>query len=223
MIKRQSLADEVASRLMQKIAEGEFAIGDKLPTEPELMTLFGVGRSTVREAVRNLSNTGLVRVRQGLGTFVEEKKIVTESLSERFLRAKGLELNEVRQLIELKIAEKAALNRTEDDILKMKQHLENRHQMALAHIPDQCIQADINFHISIATASKSEILLDLYKTVANHLQNYFLELYIDTESFIATQHLHESLLQSIINQSPEKSWEWAAKITGNPHSHDTMM
>ncbi|TDE10009.1 FadR/GntR family transcriptional regulator [Dyadobacter psychrotolerans] len=216
MIKRQSLADEVANRLVQKITEGEFAIGDKLPTEPELMALFGVGRSTVREAIRNLSHTGLVRVQQGLGTFVEKKQPVSESISDRFLRAKGKELNEVRQLIELKIAENAALNRSETDILQMRHHLERRKEMAIANIPDQCIQADINFHLGIAVAAKSEILLDLYKTVANHLQEYFLELFIDTESFIATQHMHESLLQSIIDQDPQKAWEWAAKITGQP-------
>jgi DNA-binding FadR family transcriptional regulator len=216
MIKRQNLADEVASRLVQKIRDGEFAIGEKLPTEPELMALFGVGRSTVREAIRNLSHTGLVRVQQGLGTFVEKQQSASESISERFLRAKGLELNEIRQLIELKIAEKAALNRLDSDIVQIRKHLEIRKEMALANIPDQCIQADIHFHLGIAVAAKSEILLDLYKTVANHLQEYFLELYIDTESFIATQHMHESLLQSIVDQDSQKAWEWAAKITGQP-------
>jgi len=216
MIKRQSLADEVAARLVQKISEGEFAIGSKLPTEPELMNMFGVGRSTVREAVRNLSQTGLVRVQQGLGTFVEKKQTPSESLSERFLRAKGLELNEIRQLIELKIAEKAAENRTDEDIAQIRKHLETRKEMALANIADKCIQADINFHLGIAIAAKSDILLDLYRTVAEHLQNYFLELYINTESFIVTQHMHESLLQSIEDKEPQKAWEWAAKITGQP-------
>jgi DNA-binding FadR family transcriptional regulator len=214
IVKRLSLADDVASRLQQKISLGEFAVGEKLPTEPELMVLFGVGRSTIREAVRNLSNAGLVRVQQGLGTFVEQKQIISESLSERFLRAKGLELNEIRQLFELKVAEKAALNRTENDIFQMKKYLTERKQMALANIPDACIQADINFHVSIAIASQSEILVDLYKTVAKNLKEYFSELYIDTENFVQTQELHEALLQSIIDQNPQKAWEWAARITG---------
>jgi DNA-binding FadR family transcriptional regulator len=216
MIKRLNLADEVVNLLRQKIEEGEFEIGQKLPTEPELMELFGVGRSTVREAVRNLSHMGLVRVQQGLGTFVERKQKASESISDRFLRAKGLELNEIRQLLELKIAEKAALNRTEQHVVKMKSHLERRHEMALANIPDQCIQADIDFHLTIATASGSDMLLDLYKTIAQHMQSYFLELYIDTESFLQTQELHESLLKSIAENDPKKAWEWAAKITGQP-------
>ncbi len=216
MIKRQSLADEVASRLVQKISDGEFQVGEKLPTEPELMLLFGVGRSTVREAIRNLSHTGLVRVRQGLGTFVEKQQASSESINDRFLRAKGLELNEIRQLIELKIAEKAALSRLDQDLALIRKHLEMRKEMALANIPDKCIQADINFHLGIAVAAKSDILLDLYKTVAEHLQSYFLELYINTESFILTQHLHEELFQSIVEQQPQKAWELAAKITGQP-------
>jgi len=216
IIKRLSLADEVAGRLQQKISLGEYAIGERLPTEPELMAVFGVGRSTIREAVRNLSNAGLVRVQQGLGTFVERKQVESESMSERFLRTKGKELNEIRQLFELKIAEKAAANRTEKDIVLMEKYLDERKKMGLANIPDACIQADINFHLSIATAAGSEILLDLYKTVAKNMKEYFSELFIDTESFIQTQKLHEALLESIIEKNPKKAWECAAKITGQP-------
>lgn len=216
MIKRLSLADEVASRLQEKISNGEYAIGDKLPTEPELMTVFGVGRSTVREAVRNLSNTGLVRVQQGLGTFVERQHVETESMSERFLRAKGKELNEIRQLFELKVAEKAAQNRKDADIVEMKKYLAERKRTALANMPEACIEADISFHISIATAAGSDILLDLYKTVARNMKQYFSELYVDTEGFVQTQEFHEALLQSIIDKDPQKAWEWAARITGQP-------
>ena len=79
IVKRLSLADDVASRLQEKISSGEYTLGEKLPTEPELMVMFGVGRSTIREAIRNLSNAGLVRVQQGLGTFVEQKQIASDS------------------------------------------------------------------------------------------------------------------------------------------------
>ena len=69
-IRKKSLAEELAARLQEQIAAGTFGIGEKLPPEPELMRIFGVGRSTVREAVRILSDMGLLRVRQGAGTFV---------------------------------------------------------------------------------------------------------------------------------------------------------
>ncbi|PWJ59884.1 DNA-binding FadR family transcriptional regulator [Dyadobacter jejuensis] len=213
MITKQSLADAVAQQLTDRIGQGEFAVGEKLPTEPALMELFGVGRSTVREAIRKLTHSGMVRVQQGLGTFVL-KAAANESLTERLLRSQGKELNEVRELLELKIAEKAARNRTQEDIAEMKMHLEERQKTALAHQAAQCIQADIDFHLCIAKAAKSDILLDLYKTVAGHLQQYFQKLLVDTEKFIASQALHEDLLQSIIDQDPKQAWQAAAKITG---------
>lgn len=217
-IRRSNLVDEVASLLQRKISLGEFKLGDKLPTEPELMQLFGVGRSTIREAIRTLSNAGMVRVQQGLGTFVAEQQNNTETLTQRLQRAKGAEINEVRQLLELKIAQKAALNRTEEDIEKIKKHLVERHQKALANDARRCIEADILFHRSIAEASRNAILTDLYHSMADYLKDYFLEIYITTESFLQTQEMHEALLQSIIDQNPKKAWEWASKIT----NHDDL-
>ena len=51
-IRKRSLAEEMAVRLQEQIAQGRFEVGGKLPTESELMKIFGVGRSTVREAVK---------------------------------------------------------------------------------------------------------------------------------------------------------------------------
>ncbi|WP_349949811.1 FadR/GntR family transcriptional regulator, partial [Bacteroides cellulosilyticus] len=70
IIQKKSLADMIAETLKQQITEGTYRVGDKLPTEPELMKTFGVGRSSVREAVKLLVNMGVVRVQQGSGTFV---------------------------------------------------------------------------------------------------------------------------------------------------------
>lgn len=217
-IKRSNLVDEVASLLQRKISLGEFKLGEKLPPEPELMQLFGVGRSTIREAIRTLTNAGMVRVQQGIGTFVAEQQNNSETITQRLQRAKGAEINEVRQLLELKIAQKAALNRTEEDIKKIKKYLSQRHEKALANDARQCIEADILFHRSIAEASQNAILTDLYHSVAAYLKDYFLEIYVTTESFLQTQSMHEALLQSIIAQDPKKAWEWASKIT----NHDDL-
>ncbi|MFS3021263.1 FadR/GntR family transcriptional regulator [Phocaeicola dorei] len=54
IIQKKSLADMVAEQLRQQITEGVYTIGDKLPTEPELMKTFKVGRSSIREAVKLL-------------------------------------------------------------------------------------------------------------------------------------------------------------------------
>lgn len=212
-IKRNSLADEVAHRLQEQISRGTYKPSEKLPTEPALMQEFGVGRSTIREAVRILANGGVLRVQQGLGTFVEENTGIEEPLPQRLKRAQFEDLDEVRQLLELKIAQKAALHRSETDILKMEQCLKRRKEAAMANLIAECIQADIDFHVSIAEASGNSILSDLYKTVASHLKKHFAEMFTTTDTFKSTQQLHKNLLNSIIAQDGPKAWQCAQRIT----------
>jgi DNA-binding FadR family transcriptional regulator len=211
-IKRNSLADEVAQRLQEQISLGTYKTGEKLPTEPALMESFGVGRSTIREAVRILANSGVLRVQQGLGTFVEEQTGIVEPLPQRLKRAQFEDLDEVRQLLELKIAQKAALNRNEQDIEQMKLCLKKRKEYGNANQVAECIQADIDFHLAIAQASGNSILTDLYRTVATHLKAKFLERFNTTDTFVNTQQLHKNLLNSIVAQDDQKAWQCVQKI-----------
>jgi DNA-binding FadR family transcriptional regulator len=216
-IKRNSLADEVAQRLQEQISRGAYKATEKLPTEPALMQEFGVGRSTIREAVRILANGGVVRVQQGVGTFVGESGGIEEPLPQRLKRAPFEDLDEVRQVLEMKIAQKAAQNRTDADVEKIEGHLQKRKEAINAGDIIACIQADIDFHLSIAEASGNSILSDLYKTVASHLKKYFAEIFNNVASFSATQQLHKNLLNSIIAQDGQKAWQWAQRITQYNH------
>lgn len=213
IIPRKCLADEVAVVLRKQITEGKYRNGDRMPSEPELMRFFGVGRSTIREAVRILAHSGILRVIQGLGTFVEVQEGISEPLRQRFKRSKPGDLNEVRQLLEVKIAEKAAQHRTLKDIRKMSGLLKKRWKIAQSRDKQACIEADIAFHISIAESCKNEVLSDLYKTLAIQIKESFQQVYTGTDSFIKTHPWHEGLLQSIIEQDPKKAWDYAQKIT----------
>lgn len=212
---RRSLADEVAAKLQQQISLGQYQVNEKLPIEPELMKSFGVGRSTIREAIRILVNSGLLRVQQGVGTFVEDTSGIKEPLSQRLKRADTRDVDEVRQLLEMKIAEKAADHRTEEDISKIKHFLELRTQAAQAGLLYECVEADIQFHVAIAEASKNDILADLYKSFAVQLKSVFLQTHADTKAFIKTSNLHHQLLESIRQQNARDAWGWAAKIIGH--------
>lgn len=212
MIIKTSLADEVAGRIAQQISSGHYKVNEKLPIEPELMKSFGVGRSTVREAIKSLVNSGLLRVQQGVGTFVEQTASSKEPIQQRLKRADMHEIDEIRQLFEMKIAEKAAINRTDKDIEIIKKYLATRRQTAIDGLTLECIDADISFHTAIADASKNQILADMYRIVAVHLKNWFLESNKDTTSFIQTYGLHEQLLAYIIAREPKKAWDTSAKI-----------
>jgi len=214
-ILKKSLADEVAAKLQEQISLGHYKVNEKLPIEPELMKNFGVGRSTIREAIKILTNSGLLRVQQGLGTFVEQASANREPMDQRLKRANVKDLDEVRQLLEIKIAEKAAINRTEKDIETMKGHLADRKVAAQAGLLEACVDADIQFHVAIAEASKNEILADLYKSASVHLKNWFMQIYPDTGIFIETTAIHEQLYKAIIAGDAKKAWNIASKIIGD--------
>lgn len=210
-INRKTLAEDVADKIKEQISLGHYEVNEKLPIEPELMKTFGVGRSSIREAIKLLSNAGLLRVLQGVGTFVE-KASSREPLDLRLKRAKVEDLNEVRQLLEIKIAEKAALNRTDEDIGKIKKPLNDRKIAADRGLTAECIDADIQFHIAIAEDSKNAILDDLYNGASVHLKEWFMSIYPATKIFIATQSLHEMLLKYIAAGNAKMAWSTAAKI-----------
>ena len=125
IIQKKSLADMIAETLKQQITEGTYRVGDKLPTEPELMKTFGVGRSSVREAVKLLVNMGVVRVQQGSGTFVAVPSN-NDDVNIKMSTADRTELDEVRKILDIAIVEKAVARRTEKDIERMRASLEKR-------------------------------------------------------------------------------------------------
>ncbi|MDL2142613.1 MULTISPECIES: FadR/GntR family transcriptional regulator [Flavobacterium] len=215
LIQKKSLAEEVASKIQEQITLGHYKINEKLPIEAELMKSFGVGRSSIREAMKLLANSGFLRIQQGVGTFVERLTSTREPMDQRIMRANVQDLDEVRQILEMKIAEKAAINRTDDDIAAMKEHLLNRMIAAKEGNLEECVEADIQFHIAIAKASKNEILADLYKSASVHLKKGFLHLYGDTKIFQETSAVHQQLLENIIAQDPKKAWNTVAKIIGH--------
>lgn len=67
----------ISSALSSEILNGKYKIGDLLPSEPELSLRFGVSRNTVRAALRSLQNTGLIVSQQGVGSIVQQTKLVS--------------------------------------------------------------------------------------------------------------------------------------------------
>ena len=215
IIQKKSLADMVAEQLKQQIVEGVYTIGDKLPTEPELMKTFKVGRSSIREAVKLLVNMGVVQVRQGSGTFVAEasddnRGSINMSIADR------TELDEVRKILDIAIVEKAVARRTEKDIERMQSSLEARKANAKNGLLKECIEADLNFHIAIADATYNRILADIYRSASLHLLSEFNRIYDGTNCFINSQSSHEKLLRYVIAGDLKNARKMAIKIVEEP-------
>jgi DNA-binding FadR family transcriptional regulator len=214
IIQRKSLAVEVADQLQAQILKGDFSVNQQLPIEQKLMDRFGVGRSTIREAVKILVNSGYLRVQQGLGTFIEDNSGVNETLFQRLKRALPDEVDEVRRVLEMKIAEKAAMNRTGNDISKMEHFLSKRKKAAESNLPGEYIEAHISFYMAIADASRNRILTELFKSFTKQLRLSMLNEYQDKGLPNIEPDLHHNLLDSIIRQDPSRVWYWCGKITG---------
>lgn len=215
IIQKKSLADMVAEQLKQQIVEGVYKIGDKLPTEPELMKTFKVGRSSIREAGKLLVNMGVVQVRQGSGTFVADPSD-NDDVSIKMSNANRTELNEVRKILDIAIVEKAVARRTEKDIERMQSSLEARKANAKNGLLKECIEADLNFHIAIADATHNRILADIYRSASRHLLSEFNRIYDGTDCFVNSQTSHEKLLRYIIAGDLKNARKMAAKIVEEP-------
>lgn len=215
IIRKKSLAEEVAEQLQRQITEGKLKEGDKLPIESELMKVFGVGRSTIREAVKMLLNRGNLSVQQGRGTFVESQMPASEPFEQRLKRADIRDLYDVRKILEAAIAERAALHRTEQDLKEIQKYVTERKISAKDGMLKECIEADIHFHVAVAKATHNEILFELYRSASIRLQKGYSHIYDDTRHFSDSQPLHEKLVKYIIDRNAPKASGIASQFWGD--------
>lgn len=210
-VQQKKLGDQVIQQLQEKISLGELRPGDKMPAEPELMSLFGVGRSTIREAVRVLVKAGLLEVRQGDGTYVLDKAINPEPLEHRLRRATILEVYEVRRILELEIAKLAALRRTDDDLVHMRESLNKRREARRIDDNRAYVDSDLAFHLAVAAASKNSVLADLYLSFSNALRDALDKLISDQDLYQNQMSIHEQLLGAIERKDGQAAEYWTAE------------
>lgn len=215
-IQKKSLAQSVSEQLSEQIHSGKYNLGDKLPTEPELMKLFGVGRSSIREAIRTLSNMGLLYVRQGSGTFVSESPAPNIGVDNKMRSADRHELEEVRKILETAIVEKAVARRTDADIKRMRELLHIRESNAIKGLLQDCMKADMDFHITIAEATHNSLLAEIYRSASTRLLEAFNEIYEDTSCFIESQPSHEKLLKYIVDGDLKNARKMAVQVVEEP-------
>ena len=158
-VPKQDLHLEITSRLAQLVASSE--PGDRLPTERELCSQLGVGRSTLREAIRALSFIGAVRVRQGSGTYVSS---VGDGRVERLIslglmlqRARAHEIIAARQILEVQAVRMAAHDHDAADREALKSIM--RHMAESAADPPEASRYDLQFHVRLAQASHNSVLV----------------------------------------------------------------
>ena len=122
-VRRSQLVNEVIEQLRLRVSSGDLKVGDKIPSESVLVTELGVGRTTLREAVRVLEHAGLFEVRQGSGTYLRSVSN-SESFAPRLRHARVLEVLDIRRALEIEITRMAAAYRTDAALVAMREALD---------------------------------------------------------------------------------------------------
>src|SRR5699024_3875231 len=171
-VPRKRLSDSVAAELTALIVAGEYPVGSKLPAEKDLAESFGVGRSSMREAVRALAAAGYLRSTHGVGVFVISDR--PSSIGPLDLSLAGgftiSDLCEARIAIERQTAELAARRLTD--------HHAELLQTILAAAADPQLPAadfvalDVRFHREVAEASGNPLLLYMWDSIAAQFEEY---------------------------------------------------
>jgi GntR family transcriptional repressor for pyruvate dehydrogenase complex len=203
-VRRQQLMDQVLNQLQESLARGDFAVGEKLPPEPELMAQFGVGRTTIREAIRVLAHQGMLVVRQGDGTYVRASTPAGGQLVERLQQAHVLEVFEVRRALELEMIRLAALRRDEADLARMRELLERmRASLESKRSRQAFLDADIELHLTIASSTKNQVMIDLYRSFATALREAIAQVITLPGVMEACLSRHELTLEALVRQDAE--------------------
>jgi GntR family transcriptional regulator, transcriptional repressor for pyruvate dehydrogenase complex len=201
-----AVTDEAINGIKQMILSGQVRPGEKLPKETELATRFGLSRSSLREAVRALILAGVLKTRQGDGTYVTSLEphqlLETMSLAVDFMHDRTLvELFEVRRLIEPAATALATARMTPEGLSRLGDSL---HRMDTAERVEDLVEADDEFHgeISAATgnAALAAFLQNLYgRTMRARIWRGLAE----EDAVQRTKVSHHAIYEAIANKDAE--------------------
>ncbi|MFD0711994.1 FadR/GntR family transcriptional regulator [Paenibacillus sp. GCM10027626] len=217
-IEKTTISQNIVQQLIDLILNGTIGHGEKLPSEKQLMELFKVGRSSLREAIRSLVTLGLIEVRVPEGTFVKE------SFGDFFTKHLGLmsrisfeniaELIEARTAIESDIAELAAVKVTEEDLAKLEERLDLMKEANKSGDNEKFLQSDLQFHFILAEIGRNSFMLHVM-TILRDISREWIKnvIQLETSKELAIQQ-HEKVLHAVKQKNAE-----AARIAMKEHLH----
>ncbi|MFG2935644.1 FadR/GntR family transcriptional regulator [Streptomyces sp. NPDC048282] len=170
--RRSALSEQVIAALRNQIASGEWPVGSRIPTEPELVEQLGVARNTVREAVRALAHNGLLDIRQGSGTYVAATSELAGVMHRRFADADPRHIAELRSTLESSAARLAAARRTDKDLRQLDAMLARREQAWGSGEAEAFVTADAAFHLAVVAASHNDVLTAMYADLGEVLRDW---------------------------------------------------
>ncbi|MEJ2221212.1 MAG: FadR/GntR family transcriptional regulator [Desulfobacterales bacterium] len=166
-IQKSSTPEIIINEIIQHIKSGELKPGSKLPTERDMSQMFGVGRSSIREAIKALVLSGYLESSQGKGTFIRKglpvNDLTLSNLQNALAAEQIIELMELREILESNAVRLAAERANSEDIRRLHEALE-RMQACTANIK-KFYSPDFDFHVAIAEATHNEMICETMKQI----------------------------------------------------------
>ncbi|MGN7739028.1 FadR/GntR family transcriptional regulator [Pseudomonas sp. 22526] len=213
LIKR-SLVDQALEQLRQRINDGAWSIGQRLPTEPELAAELGISRNTVREAMRVLAFSGLVEIRQGDGSYLRALVDPLDTL--KALSQCSLEqARETRQIIETEAIGLAALRRTDQDLLELREALARSGDHYHGDL-ESYIACDLVFHGRLVDAAHNPTLSELYRYFSSVVGAQLRQTLSINPRRQAVFDLHIDLLDAVEQRDPERAKAISRQLINEP-------
>lgn len=199
---KRSLVDIALEQIRQRIDDGTWPLGQRLPPEPELAEIIGISRNTVREAVRVLTFSGVLEVRQGDGTYV---RACADPLStmQALARSSVEQALEARGMIEIEASRLAALRRTEADLIALREALAASAARSNYEDLQDYIDHDLVFHQRVVDSAHNPVLSELYRYFSQVIRVGLERTISDPDRAQPCFDLHRELLDAIERQDAD--------------------
>lgn len=202
--KSSTAVEQIIKAIKNMIIEKDLHVGDKIPNEFELSTIFGKSRGVVREAVKILDSYGVLEVRRGDGTYVRGS--ASNGLFDaQFFRIIAMgtklpDLIQLRHILETGII-RAAIDRVTDRDVERLFETEKQLQEAVdAHAPiEQIVAADLRFHTLLAGITGNDVLKNVYMNMLDIFTPFIKHSYIQqtaTSDFSVLRH-HDLIIRAV--------------------------
>jgi GntR family transcriptional regulator, transcriptional repressor for pyruvate dehydrogenase complex len=207
---RATLSEQVAKRLAARITAGDWRPGEKLPSEAELCKAFGVGRSSLREALTSLAFIGLIRVRAGGGSYVAEQSsayFTSSWLKDGLLtNEKALrEFVEARMILESELAGLCAERIVPEELQELELLVER--MKASRHDAAAFSKLDLSFHLIMGMAAKNEVLNNILAGVREKTMELITKSLLLEEGMENAMRGHIKVLEALRQRNPAKARE----------------
>ncbi|GLW25459.1 FadR family transcriptional regulator [Microbispora tritici] len=202
-MRRVGLIDQAAERFREEVVSGRWPVGEQIPTEAALVSEFGVGRNTVREALQSLVHAGLLRREQGRGTFVISSSELTGTLERQLGGGTRRHYLELRLALDSAAASLAAMNRSDADVELLRELRDRREASWSTDDLDLRASADLALHRAIVAATHNPLYVKLYSSMLDIFAAHMRDEKSEDED-AAHRHHHE-LVEAIADGDADRA------------------